>query len=91
MLEDAAVTVLAPPAGQWNRLVLLFLHGHRPEGTARKAELDELILEDEHFAQLLLSGWVLGMTSYRREGRIIRDGMRDVRCLHLQNILLILC
>lgn len=75
-IEGAEVAALVPQI--WNGNVLVYAHGHRPVGLPRLAELEELLASDGHFAALLQAGWILGMTSYRREGRIIRDAMRDV-------------
>jgi hypothetical protein len=81
LIDGAQCTVLSP-AGSWNQCLILFCHGHRPEGTPLTADPDEL-LADAHFHRLLQAGWVVGMTSYRRNGRIIRDAMKDV--MNLRN------
>ena len=75
-IEEALITVLVPE--NWNHLALLYAHGHRPVGSIRNADFD---LTEVYFQDLLKAGWVLGMTSYRREGRIIRDAMKDMNNL----------
>eukprot|EP01125_Pyxidicula_operculata_P001307 TRINITY_DN11203_c0_g1_i1.p1 TRINITY_DN11203_c0_g1~~TRINITY_DN11203_c0_g1_i1.p1 ORF type:complete len:489 (-),score=92.09 TRINITY_DN11203_c0_g1_i1:79-1545(-) len=69
----AKISIAIPK--QWNRKVLLQAHGFRPEGTGLIANLnvDELLI-----SELLKEGWIVGMSSYRRDGRIIQDALTDM-------------
>jgi pimeloyl-ACP methyl ester carboxylesterase len=75
-IDEALINVLVP--SNWNHLALLYAHGHRPVGSVRSADID---LSEQYFQDLLRDGWVIGMTSYRREGRIIRDAIKDMNNL----------
>ena len=50
-IEGALVTVLVPPL--WNRLLLLYAHGHRPPGTRKAAEFDS---NDDYHMKLVQQG-----------------------------------
>jgi len=73
-IEGAQIAVAVPKI-QWNRCLLLYAHGYRPEGTKLQADLDPT---EEAWKQLIQRGWIIGMTSYRREGIIVRDAIKDV-------------
>jgi len=63
---------------RWNKNVLLYCHGCRPEGIELMADLD---LSDELYSTLLKRGWIIAMSSYRRQGRIIKDAIQDTNNL----------
>jgi hypothetical protein len=65
------VTSPMPPVNPivpWNNRLLLFAHGHRPLGTGLIADLGPT---QEFYQHLLGEGWMIGMTSYRREGIVV--------------------
>jgi len=69
----AKIAVAVPK--NWNHKVLLLAHGHRPEGTGL---IDNLEVESYFLSELLQSGWIVGMSSYRRDGIIVRDAIEDM-------------
>eukprot|EP01124_Arcella_intermedia_P003404 TRINITY_DN11872_c0_g1_i1.p1 TRINITY_DN11872_c0_g1~~TRINITY_DN11872_c0_g1_i1.p1 ORF type:complete len:409 (-),score=94.64 TRINITY_DN11872_c0_g1_i1:14-1240(-) len=80
VIEEADYCLAVPihPDGslRWTKhKVLLFCHGCRPEGIPKMADLD---LWDDMYMTLLSSGWIVGMSSYRREGRIVNDAIQDI-------------
>ena len=60
------------------RGVLIHCHGCRPEGIEKTADLD---LSDPSYLTLMKSGFIVAMTSYRREGRIVMEAIEDVKLL----------
>lgn len=66
-----------PSAGGpgWNGKLLLCAHGYREPGTPH---LHELHPEDTFVRQLVGQGWAVASTSYRRQGKVVVDGLRDV-------------
>lgn len=68
-----ALFTLAVPS-RWCGDVLLFAHGCRPVGIPLVADLRV----DSFYKQLLREGFIVGMSSYRREGLIVRDAMADM-------------
>ena len=74
---DGAKFAIARPA-HWNGSVLLLAHGFRDEKAPLVADFNP-----EHLAcrTLLDEGWVVGTTSYRRNGMIIRDAIADLENL----------
>jgi hypothetical protein len=77
VIENALFTILM--SNTWNKRLLVHCHGCRPEGIPLDATIDE---EDLLYLELLSQGYFIAMTSYRREGRILMEGVEDVRyCL----------
>jgi SAM hydroxide adenosyltransferase C-terminal domain/Serine aminopeptidase, S33 len=74
---DGALYQLAVPAA-WNGKLLLHAHGYRLAEEPLRAELD---LEDGAYRHFLAAGWMLAITSYRRNGIIVDDGIRDLENL----------
>lgn len=66
--------VLARPA-EWNGRVLLLAHGLRPEDQPLHAELQEA---KPPVRTLLEQRWLVGLTSYRRNGLVLQDAMADI-------------
>ncbi len=63
---------------QWNGKLLLLAHGFRPETAPLVADLDPY----KPFVRTLRSeGWMVALTSYRRNGMIVRDGIADLESL----------
>ncbi|MEE8525414.1 MAG: SAM hydroxide adenosyltransferase [Thermoanaerobaculia bacterium] len=74
---DGALFQLAVPSS-WNGKLLLHAHGYRLAEEPLRAELD---LGDEAYRHFLSAGWMLAITSYRRNGVIVGDGIRDLENL----------
>lgn len=62
----------------WNGRLLLVAHGFRPEDQPLHAELHET--KPPH-STLLADGWMVAITSYRRNGLILRDAIDDLAAL----------
>ncbi len=62
----------------WNGRLLLIAHGQRPESAPLSADL--LPLRPAYQA-LFDQGWMIALTSYRRNGMIIADAVADVDAL----------
>ena len=79
-IEGARYTVARPK--RWNRQILLVAHGYRNESAELLADLYP---DRPAYQSLLREGWVVAKTSYRRNGVIIQDAMRDLDllCEHL--------
>jgi len=74
---EGAKFALARPV-HWNGRLLLLAHGLRDEPAPLVADLNP-----DHLAYhtLLAEGWMVGKTSYRRNGLIIRDAITDLENL----------
>lgn len=59
----------------WNRCILLLAHGSRPESAPLVADL---FPEHAAYKALLDEGWIVGKSSYRRNGLIIGDAIKDL-------------
>ncbi|MEO6004702.1 MAG: alpha/beta hydrolase [Opitutus sp.] len=75
-IQGAQFTVLRP--ARWNRHVLLIAHGYVPEGRPLQVDLS---LETPAYRTLVNEGWLVGKTSYRRNGIIVTDAIADVNAL----------
>lgn len=75
---DHARFTIARPAVPWNGRLLLHAHGYRSPEAPRVADLS---VEHAAYATLLDEGWVVATTSYRRNGMILGDAMRDLDAL----------
>jgi hypothetical protein len=75
-IEGAKFTLARPV--HWNGCLLLLAHGLREEEAPLVADLNP-----DHFAYrtLLDEGWMVGKTSYRRNGLIVRDAIADLENL----------
>ena len=68
--------VVPPPAMRTNR-VLIYCHGYRPDN----APLDPELQLRHTYLEYLTGGWIVASTSYRRNGLVVADGMKDVLAL----------
>ena len=75
-IEGAKFTIAKP--ARWNRQVLLLAHGFRPEGAELLADLYP---DRGAYQPLVREGWMIAKTSYRRNGVIILDAMKDLDLL----------
>ena len=75
---DGAKYQIAVPH-QHNGKLLLYAQGYRPEEQPLKADIHA---DSESNAALLKAGWMLAITSYRRNGWIIDDAMTDLDNLY---------
>lgn len=65
-------------ASKSNKL-MIFAHGCRPKGLGLScSEMNFDSKVDSFWKFLLLQNWTIGMTSYRRDGLIIRDAIDDI-------------
>ena len=69
---------IATPDSEWNGHVLLLAHGYRSENAPLVADLQPA---HTTYATLLREGWIIGKTSYRRNGLIVADGVSDLVAL----------
>lgn len=72
-----ALYTVAKPA-KWDGKVLVFAHGLRPASEPLRADLN---IERSLYRTLLDDGWIIATTSYRRNGIIIEDAIRDLDLL----------
>lgn len=79
---DGALYAIATPE-QWNGGILIHCHGYRPLGSPFVVELPQTLqtYADGFFATMRKRGWIVAMTSYRRNGRIVKDAILDVQWL----------
>ncbi|KAJ5078313.1 phospholipase-related [Anaeramoeba ignava] len=76
-LVGANIMVVIPR--EWNHKALLMAHGFRPENLVeQRCDIDT---EELFTKRLLKNGWIVAMTSYRRNGRVVREGIEDINNL----------
>ena len=75
-LAQAKYVVAAP--AKWNGYLLMLAHGYRPADAPLSADFD---VESRLCKGLLADGWIIASSSYRRNGRIIRDAVADIDAL----------
>jgi pimeloyl-ACP methyl ester carboxylesterase len=75
-IEGAKFTLARPV--HWNGRLLLLAHGSREEQAPLVADLNP---DHPAYHALLDEGWMVGKTSYRRNGLIIRDAIADLENL----------
>jgi pimeloyl-ACP methyl ester carboxylesterase len=75
---DGAKFAIARPPREWNRQLLLVAHGYRPVDKPLTADL-----EIDRLSQraLLDDGWMIAVTSFRRNGVIVADAIADLDAL----------
>ncbi len=78
--EGGAKFALAVPA-KWSGNLLIYCHGFRAEEAPVRADLLPL---KAAYAELVAKGWIVAMTSYRRNGIIIDEALDDVRALRAE-------
>ena len=76
-VEGAKYQIAISP--RHNGKLLLYAHGYRPKEQPLTANLS---ITTEVNAALLKTGWMLAITSYRRNGWIIDDAMADLDNLY---------
>ncbi len=75
-LGDSLIRIAKPD--NWTGNVLILAHGYRP------AEADisvNFALEGHFYKTMLDRGWLIGATSYRRNGFILDDAVEDIELL----------
>src|SRR5258707_4017357 len=72
-IEGAKFTLLRPHT--WNNRVLLLAHGLRD---ADRPLVADLFPEHLAYRALLDEGWIIAKTSYRRNGVIVADAIKDL-------------
>ncbi|KAJ5066056.1 monoacylglycerol lipase [Anaeramoeba ignava] len=77
-IEGAKVRTFIPK--KWNGNVILFAHGFRPE-TETLGLVLTLDSNEPFIKKILKQGWIVAETSYRRNGRIIREAIQDLNNL----------
>ncbi|KAL9653800.1 hypothetical protein ABK040_012861 [Willaertia magna] len=77
-IEGAKIAVAIPK--YWNKGLIIHCHGHRAVGIGLKADLYYNNMP-ESFNKFLQEGFMIAMTSYRREGIILKDAIKDVNNL----------
>ncbi len=75
-IEGAHYTIAKPSS--WQGQLLIVAHGHRPEATELDGSLD---IERPVYANLMAEGWMIAITSYRRNGIIVNDAVEDLDLL----------
>jgi hypothetical protein len=75
-IEGSKIRIAVPKI--WHLGLIIYCHGHRREGIELQADLDP---EEESFKKLLQDGWMIAMTSYRKQGTIIKKALLDVNNL----------
>lgn len=75
VINGALFCVAVPNEGARDCL-LIHAHGFRPEGQPQYAEV-----EDRFWHRLVQQGWTVAVTSYRRNGLIVADAIRDLFAL----------
>lgn len=73
---DGAVFVVGVPKATedgpaWNQCLLLHAHGFRAADAPLVADLD-----DKFWLRLIQLGWAVGVTSYRRSGKIVQEAVK---------------
>jgi pimeloyl-ACP methyl ester carboxylesterase len=71
---DGAKFIVARPS-PWNGRILFLAHGLRPEDQPLHAEIYET---KPPVSDLLAEGWLVALTSYRRNGIIVQDAITDL-------------
>ena len=79
VIEQAKIAVCIPNR-EWNGGLLIHCHGHRAKGIPLQADLNHDNMPNT-FRELISQGWIVSMTSYRREGIILKDAILDVNNL----------
>jgi len=78
-IEGAHFAIAFPDEAPWNRQLLMIAHGFRPESAPLVADL---FPDQAAYAALIDEGWMIAKTSYRRNGVIIADAIKDLDNLH---------
>ncbi len=83
VIGDALYTIARPDS--WQGRVLMIAHGLRPQSEALDASLN---IKRQIYHDLLASGWIVAISSYRRNGVIINDAIEDLDLLrkHIETV-----
>uniref|UniRef100_A0A6S8BXN8 Serine aminopeptidase S33 domain-containing protein n=1 Tax=Aplanochytrium stocchinoi TaxID=215587 RepID=A0A6S8BXN8_9STRA len=76
IINGAKFKIAEPTKVDWNRGIIIYAHGFRPKGHGLVVELNAQPGSCYH--RLVSEGWLVAATSYRRDGVIILDAMRDI-------------
>lgn len=76
-LEGSKITIAVPEKLSGN--LLLLAHGYRIESAGELSS--DFSTEGEFSQKLLKEGWIIGSTSYRRNGVILSDAVEDIEFL----------
>lgn len=72
--SGAKIAVAVPRA--WNHKCVLLAHGYRNE--IQTELINDLAITEQCLAEMLRDNWMVAMSSYRRNGRVVRDAMADM-------------
>ncbi len=75
-IGDALYTIARPTS--WQGHLLMIAHGLRPESAALDASLS---IEQSLYRDFLASEWMIAISSYRRNGVIVKDAIEDLDLL----------
>ncbi|MBA3031231.1 MAG: hypothetical protein FP816_20785 [Desulfobacteraceae bacterium] len=75
-LEGAKILIAEP--APWNKKLLILAHEYREPDTALTADFDT---NSRFYKTLLNEGWMIGSTSYRKNGIAYKEGLEDVGLL----------
>jgi hypothetical protein len=73
-MEGALVQIAFPM--NWRKCLIIHCHGHRPHGIGLQADLN--VENTTVYQTFLKEGFCVAMTSYRRQGIIVKDALLDV-------------
>ncbi len=77
VLQESRFLISLPE--QWNGKLLMIAHGYIGENQPLSADFSP---EKAIYQDLVESGWMVASTSYRRNGMIIKDAIKDLDLLH---------
>ncbi len=77
VIQEARFLIALPE--EWNGKLLIIAHGYVPEDQPLSADFSP---EKEIYQDLLDGGWMIAGSSYRRNGFIIKDAIKDLELLH---------
>ncbi len=77
VLQGAKYLIVAPES--WSGKLLMVAHGYVPEQMDLSPDFSP---EKEIYQELVNKGWMVAGTSYRRNGIIIKDAIKDLENLH---------
>ena len=78
VIQDARFLAAIPQ--DWNGKLLLIAHGYVPPNQPLSADFS---IEKEIYQRLSEEGWMIASTSYRRNGIIVKDAIKDLEQLHM--------
>ncbi len=75
-LKGSKIMIIVPD--NWNHKIIYYAHGYRAEDTPLHVDID---MDNSFYSKKVDMGWMIAATSYRRNGIIINDGIKDIRFL----------